>query len=105
MEAGRARMAHDQRWVAKPRVAVSKLQPVVVRDCSGDVEKWELWSGSGIFLLELTGIDFTIEIFARKGGLVSGSELFLGEPVWGLSLGFHGGEMGNDGTLILLCVY
>ena len=43
MEAGEARMAHDQRWVAKPRVAVSKLQPVVVRDCSGDVEKWELW--------------------------------------------------------------
>jgi hypothetical protein len=43
MEAGGARMAHDQRWVAKPRVAVSKLQPVVVRDCSGDVEKWELW--------------------------------------------------------------
>jgi hypothetical protein len=37
-----------------------------------------LRSGSGIFLLELTGIDFTIEIFARKGGLVSGSELFLG---------------------------
>jgi hypothetical protein len=30
MEAGGARMAHDQRWVAKPRVAVSKLQSVVV---------------------------------------------------------------------------
>ena len=43
MEAGRARMAHDQRKVTKPRVAVSKLQPVVVQDCSGDVEKWELW--------------------------------------------------------------
>ena len=33
-------------------------------------------SGSRIFLLELTGIDFTVEIFASKGGLVSGSELF-----------------------------
>ena len=43
MEASGARMAHDQRWVAKPRVAKSKLQSVVVRDCSGDVEKWELW--------------------------------------------------------------
>ena len=43
MEAGRARMAHDQRKVTKPRVAVSKLQSVVGRDCSGDVEKWELW--------------------------------------------------------------
>ena len=43
MEAGGARMAHDQRWVAKPRVAESKLQLVVVRDCFGDVEKWELW--------------------------------------------------------------
>uniref|UniRef100_A0A2N9EIH1 Uncharacterized protein n=1 Tax=Fagus sylvatica TaxID=28930 RepID=A0A2N9EIH1_FAGSY len=30
MEVGGARMAHDQRWVAKPRVAMSKLQPVVV---------------------------------------------------------------------------
>jgi hypothetical protein len=43
MEAGKVRMAHDQRWVAKPRVAVSKLQLVMVRDCSCDVEKWELW--------------------------------------------------------------
>ena len=42
-----------------------------------------MWTGgglrsrSGIFLLELTWIDFTVEIFASKGGLVSGSELFL----------------------------
>ena len=43
MEASGVRMAHDQRWVAKPRVAVSKPQPVVVRDCFGDVEKWGLW--------------------------------------------------------------
>uniref|UniRef100_A0A2N9IPS3 Uncharacterized protein n=1 Tax=Fagus sylvatica TaxID=28930 RepID=A0A2N9IPS3_FAGSY len=90
MEAGKVRMAHDQRWVAKPRVAVSKLQLVMVRDCSGDVEKWELWSGSGIFLLELTEIDFTVEIFASKGGLVSGLELFLaGIYFVGLIFGFE----------------
>ena len=49
-----------------------------------------LRSGSGIFLLELTGIDFTIEIFASKGGLVSGSELFLtGIYFVGLIFGFE----------------
>jgi hypothetical protein len=34
-----------------------------------------LRSGSGIFLLKLTRIDFTVEIFTSKGGLVNGSEL------------------------------
>ena len=49
-----------------------------------------LRSGSGIFLLELTGIDFTIEIFASKGGLVNGSELFLAEIYFvGLIFGFE----------------
>ena len=46
--------------------------------------------GSGIFLLELTGIDFMVEIFASKGGLVSGLEFFLaGIYFVGLIFGFE----------------
>ena len=49
-----------------------------------------LRSGFGIFLLELIRIDFTVEIFASKGGLVSGSELFLaGLYFVGLIFGFE----------------
>ena len=49
-----------------------------------------LRSGFGIFLLELIRIDFTVEIFASKGGLVSGSELFLaGIYFVGLIFGFE----------------
>ena len=55
-----------------------------------------MWTGgglrsrSGIFLLELTWIDFTVEIFASKGGLVSGSKLFLaGIYFVGLIFGFE----------------
>jgi hypothetical protein len=47
-------------------------------------------SGFGIFLLELTGIDFMVEIFASKGGLMSGSELFsAGIYFVGLIFGFE----------------
>jgi hypothetical protein len=49
-----------------------------------------LRSGFGIFLLELTGIDFMVEIFASKGGLMSGSELFsAGIYFVGLIFGFE----------------
>ena len=69
MEAGGARMAHDQHWVAKPCVAVSKLQPVVVQVSksfltNAALKRWKSWETSVSFgSTSLSLCSFSLNIF------------------------------------------